>query len=419
MDVAVLAAITKGETVESTKRSLEELKSLAETLEIDGQEMIIQSRDTPSPSIYFGSGKVSEIKQIAETINASILIVDDTLSPAQIRNLEEKLELQIIDRSFLILQIFSMRAQTNEAILEVRLAQNQYMLPRLIGLGKSLSRQGGGSYNAKGPGETKLEMDRRKLLDDISRVKREIEKIRKSKQISRQQRRKNQIPVVVLVGYTNAGKSATFNSLVKKLENQNPTLTFEKNMLFATLDTKSKILKAQNRPPFILIDTVGFIHKLPHELVNSFESTLSDIKDADLILHVVDGLNASAEEMAITKNILKQLNSDDIERLIVVTKSDLLDKPVLLEEDFLPISNKTLDNIDLLVSNIYYQIYNDNVIKELLIPFEDGTVVNTLKQNNHVIFANYINEGVHIKTSLTPSEVQKYEKYIILYDKNQ
>ena len=413
MDIAILGTITKGESLEATRRSLEELKALALTLEIDGQEQIIQSRETPVPSTYFGSGKVEEIKLIAESINASILIVDDTLSPAQIRNLENILELQIIDRSFLILQIFSIRAKTNEAILEVRLAQNEYMLPRLVGLGKSLSRQGGGTYNAKGPGETKLELDRRKLLDDISRVKRELSKIRKAKSTSRKRRQKNEVPIVVLVGYTNAGKSATYNSLVTLLDNYNSKLTFEEDMLFATLDTKSKVLKAENRPPFILIDTVGFIHKLPHELVNSFESTLSDIKDADLIIHVVDGLNASPEEMKITKEILEKLEATEIERLIVVTKSDLIDGPVLLDEDFLPISNKTTDNIDLLVSNIYYNIYNDNVIRDLIIPFEDGHIVNYLKENNNVIFANYMDHGVHIKTSLTPREVKRYEKYII------
>lgn len=412
MDVAILGTITKGESLESTKRSLEELKALAYTLEINGQEFVIQSRDTPVPSTYFGSGKVEEIKLIKEAIGASILIVDDTLSPAQIRNLEKTLELQIIDRSFLILQIFSIRAKTNEAILEVQLAQNEYMLPRLVGLGKSLSRQGGGTYNAKGPGETKLEMDRRKLLGDISRVKRELTKIRKAKTISRKRRQKNEIPIVVLVGYTNAGKSATYNSLVSELDNYNPKLTFEEDMLFATLDTKSKVLKAQNRPPFILIDTVGFIHKLPHELINSFESTLSDIKDADLILHIVDGLNASPEEMKITKEILEKLEADEIERLIVVTKSDLMNKPILIAEDFLPISNKTKDNIDLLVTNIYYNLYNDNVIKELLVPFKDGHIVSILKENNHVIFANYLENGIHIKTSLTPREVQKYQKYI-------
>ncbi len=413
LDLAIVAAITKKESTESIERSLEELSALAATLGIKTAEQVIQTRETPSVGTYFGSGKVSEIKNIAQTTGADILIVDDTLSPAQIRNLEELLELQIMDRSFLILQIFSIRAQSNEAILEVRLAQNQYMLPRLIGLGKSLSRQGGGSYNAKGPGETKLEMDRRKLLDDIARVKRELAKIRKSKQTSRKLRKVNEIPVVVLIGYTNAGKSATYNSLVRYLENQNPNQTFEKDMLFATLDTKSKLLKAHNRPPFLLIDTVGFIQKLPHELINSFESTLSDIKDADLILHIVDGLNASAEEMKITKEILKKLNALDVERFIVVTKLDLNTSPVLLEEDYLLISNKTMENIDSLVSNIYYNIYNENMIKELLIPFSRGDIYHTLKENNHVIASDYVDDGIYIKTSLTPSEVQKYQKYFI------
>ena len=287
------------------------------------------------------------------------------------------------------------------------------MLPRLVGLGKSLSRQGGGSYNAKGPGETKLELDRRKLLDDIARVKLELKDIQKTKNISRKQRRRNEIPVVVLVGYTNAGKSATYNSLVSKLENKNEELTFEKDMLFATLDTKSKLLKAPNRPPFLLIDTVGFIHKLPPELVNSFESTLSDIKDADLILHVVDGLNASSEELAITKEILTKLDANEIERLLVVTKSDLLDKPLMLHDDFLLISNKTHDNIDLLVSNIYYHLYNYNVIKELLIPFDQGQIFNYLKNNNNVILTKFLDNGIYLKTSLTPSEVNRFKKYII------
>ena len=413
MDIAILGAITKGDSIESTARSLYELKALAETLTINGVASVIQNRDTPTSATYFGKGKVLEIKQLAETHNASILIVDDTLSPAQIRNLEQILELQIIDRSFLILQIFSLRAQTLEAILEVRLAQNQYMLPRLVGLGKSLSRQGGGSYNAKGPGETKLEMDRRKLLDDIARVKKELNQIRKSKETSRKQRRRNKIPLVVLVGYTNAGKSATYNSLVSILENKNPELTFEKDMLFATLDTKSKLLKAENRPPFLLIDTVGFIHKLPPELVNSFESTLSDIKDADLILHIVDGVNASDEELAITKQILDKLEASEIERMLVVTKSDLLTSPLMLQDDFLMISNKTHENIDLLISNIYYHIYNDNLIKELIVPFDQGQIYHYLKENNNIITSEFLEDGIYIKTSLTPSEVNRFKKYII------
>src|SRR5690606_9787712 len=207
-------------------------------------------------------------------------------------NLEKVLDTIIIDRSFLILQIFAERAKTKQAMLEVALAQKLYMLPRLVGMGNSLSRQGGGSFNAKGPGETKLELDRRRLQVEISNLRKEIEKIKQTRTTSRQKRLDNAIPIVALVGYTNAGKSSLMNYFADKW-GTDKTEVFEKNMLFATLDTKAKRIKKDNQPPFILIDTVGFISKLPPELVASFESTLADIQDADLILHIVDGLNPS------------------------------------------------------------------------------------------------------------------------------
>ncbi|NLB84686.1 MAG: GTPase HflX, partial [Acholeplasmataceae bacterium] len=266
MDKAIIAGLTLNQNQYELNQSLEELANLALTLQIEVVDRITQNRFKPTPNLYFGRGKIEEIKMSITHYEADILIVDDTLSPAQIRNLEASLEIQIIDRSFLILQIFSLRAQSKEAILEVKLAQNQYMLPRLVGLGKSLSRQGGGTYNAKGPGETKLEMDRRKLLDEISKINKELKIINKQRTQARIQRKKNEIPVVSLVGYTNAGKSAILNNLSLLLSNSNQ-LAFEENILFATLDTKSRLLQKENNPPFILIDTVGFISKLPPELI--------------------------------------------------------------------------------------------------------------------------------------------------------
>src|SRR5690554_3314173 len=319
LDRAILVALNYRSDVEFTKQSVDELEELAKAVDIKTIDKVIQSSDTIDPKYFIGSGKVLEIKQMIDILNIDMVIFNDTLSPAQIRNLEETLEVQIFDRSFLILQIFALRAQTRQAILEVSLAQKLYMLPRLVGMGKSLSRQGGGSFNAKGPGETKLETDRRRLNMEISRLRESLEDIKKERFVSRQRRIKNNIPVVALVGYTNSGKSSLMNYLATQF-GTNKTEVFEKDMLFATLDTKSKRIQKENQPPFILIDTVGFISKLPPELIKSFESTLADIATADLILHIVDGKNYSPLQVAFTKQVIHDLGLEETPRLMVVTK---------------------------------------------------------------------------------------------------
>ncbi len=412
MDKAIIAGLTLNQNQYELNQSLEELANLALTLQIEVVDRITQNRFKPTPNLYFGRGKIEEIKMSITHYEADILIVDDTLSPAQIRNLEASLEIQIIDRSFLILQIFSLRAQSKEAILEVKLAQNQYMLPRLVGLGKSLSRQGGGTYNAKGPGETKLEMDRRKLLDEISKINKELKTINKQRTQARIQRKKNEIPVVSLVGYTNAGKSAILNNLSLLLSNSNQ-LAFEENILFATLDTKSRLLQKENNPPFILIDTVGFISKLPPELINSFKSTLSDIQDSDLIIHVIDGLNPSEKQVQTTLNVLAELKIDEIERLTVVTKKDLIDKPFNLEFDYILISNKTRENIDNLIDNIYLNIYPNNEVKSFIIPFDEGQIFNYFKEKTNLIKSEYRENGIYVLASVSPTEYNKFKKYEI------
>ncbi len=412
MDKAIIAGLTLNQNQYELNQSLEELANLALTLQIEVVDRITQNRFKPTPNLYFGRGKIEEIKMSITHYEADILIVDDTLSPAQIRNLEASLEIQIIDRSFLILQIFSLRAQSKEAILEVKLAQNQYMLPRLVGLGKSLSRQGGGTYNAKGPGETKLEMDRRKLLDEISKINKELKIINKQRTQARIQRKKNEIPVVSLVGYTNAGKSAILNNLSLLLSNSNQ-LAFEENILFATLDTKSRLLQKENNPPFILIDTVGFISKLPPELINSFKSTLSDIQDSDLIIHVIDGLNPSEKQVQTTLNVLAELKIDEIERLTVVTKKDLIDKPFNLEFDYILISNKTRENIDNLIDNIYLNIYPNNEVKSFIIPFDEGQIFNYFKEKTNLIKSEYRENGIYVLASVSPTEYNKFKKYEI------
>jgi GTP-binding protein HflX len=412
MDQAILVGLSYLETTEETINSLNELEHLALALNIQTKDKVVQNAKAISPRFYIGSGKVLEIKKMIEVLDVDIIIFDDTLSPAQIKNLEKELDVQVIDRSFLILSIFAERAQSREAVLEVSLAQKMYLLPRLVGMGNSLSRQGGGSFNAKGPGETKLELDRRRLSHEITIIKAELEKIRAEKDISRKQRIKNQLPVVALVGYTNAGKSSLMNSLSSYL-NHDSEPVLEKDMLFATLDTKAKRLQKPNYPPFILIDTVGFVNKLPHELVRSFETTLSDVISADLLLHVVDGAYFNQLQIDTTKAVLKSLNADSIERLLVLTKKEIALTTPNIHEDFIFVSNRTKENIDALVDAIYGHLYKKNRIQVLLIPFDQGQVYNKLKENNTVLETKYENDGTLVKVILTPDQTILYQKYIV------
>ncbi len=412
MDQALLIGLSYKETTEETQDSLDELEQLALALQIKTKDKILQNAKTVSPKYYIGSGKVAEIKKIIEILAIDIVIFDDTLSPAQIKNLEKELDIQVIDRSFLILSIFAQRATTKEAVLEVSLAQKMYLLPRLVGMRSSLSRQGGGTYNAKGPGETKLELDRRRLLNDISLIKRELQKIQTEKQISRQKRIKNRIPVIALVGYTNAGKSSLMNSLSSVLGHKSDPV-LEKDMLFATLDTKTKRLQKGNYPPFILIDTVGFISKLPHELVRSFETTLSDLTTADLLIHVVDGAYFNPLQIDVTKSVLQSIKADHVERILVLTKKEIAFSIPLLSEDYLFVSNRTLENIDDLIDAIYAHINKDRKISLLKIPFDHGQIYSSIKENNTVLETRYEADGTYVKAILTPEQIIFYQEFII------
>ncbi|MFA5691996.1 MAG: GTPase HflX [Acholeplasmataceae bacterium] len=411
IDKAILIGINPSDNYIKYKESLEELENLALACQIITVDKIIQTVPKINPKYYMGSGKVLEVKKLADILDANIVIFDDPLSPSQLRNLEKDLDVQVYDRSFLILQIFSMRAQSKQSYLEVSLAQKLYMLPRLVGMRNSLSRQGGSSFNARGPGEMKLELDRRKLNREISQIKKELEIVKKERLTSLKRRTNNEIPIVALVGYTNAGKSSLMNSFIN-LYGVNKEMVVEKDLLFTTLDTKAKKIKKDDHAPFILIDTVGFIEKLPNELINAFESTLLDIINADLILHVVDGLNPSTTQINFTRDLLKRLKADHITRLLIITKKDLRTKNPEVLEDYLYISNKTKEGIKELYQAIDSNLYLDSKIYNLTLPFNKGNLFDYLKDNARIINTNYTEEGINLRVLLTPKQKSLIEKYI-------
>lgn len=411
-DRAILVGLELLNDPYKMSESLEELEGLASALDIVTVDKIIQRTEKVNPRSYVGKGKVLEIKKSIEVLDASMVIFDDPLSPAQIKNLEAELDVQVIDRSFLILSIFAIRATSRQSMLEVSLAQKQYMLPRLVGMGKSLSRQGGGTYNAKGPGETKLELDRRRLLNEIASIKAELTKISIEKDVARKRRLDNKIPIVALVGYTNVGKSSLMNSLSQKLNNETEKV-FEKNMLFATLDTKTKRMQKDNNPPFLLIDTVGFIKKLPHELVRSFESTLKDVIDADLLIIVADGAYYNDIQIDSTLNVLNRIGAGTIPKLYVLTKQEIALMNPIIKEDYIFVSNKTMENIDVLIDSIYGSLLQDSRIAYLKLPFDKSNIFSYLKDTTTILTTEYIDEGYILKVVLTKSDYEKYKKYVI------
>ncbi|HDR4285072.1 TPA: GTPase HflX [Bacillus anthracis] len=412
---AVLVGVNLGNEDDSAY-SMEELTNLAEACDVEVIGQVTQNLQRVNPSHYIGKGKIEEVAAYVNEVDANMVIFNDELSPSQIRNLEADLDCKVIDRTILILDIFAQRAKTKEAQLQVEVAHLQYMMPRLIGLRESLGRQSGGvGTKNKGVGEKKLELDRRKIEEQISVLNKDLEALVAQRQTQRKQRKKNEIPVVALVGYTNAGKSTTMNAMLEIYNGTEEKQVFEKDMLFATLETSVRNIDLPGNKSFLLTDTVGFVSKLPHHLVKAFRSTLEEVAEADLLIHVVDYANPNYEQLIdITNETLKKIGVENIPTIYAYNKSDMVDVEIpKVQEDRVYLSAKKHVGIEELVEMIRSHIYKEYTKCEMLIPYDQGQVVFYFNTHAHVLSTSYENEGTKLEVECKTSDYEKYKRFAI------
>ncbi|MBQ2936648.1 MAG: GTPase HflX [Lachnospiraceae bacterium] len=401
------------------ERSMEELISLAEACFMKPVAVVTQKMEFINKGLYIGTGKVQEVKELVKTMEAGLVIFDNSLTPSQLRNLQEELECPVMDRTNLILDIFESRAKTREAKLQVETARLQYLLPRLVGMHEALTRQGGtsGSMSSRGAGEKKLELDRRRIEHRLSELRRELEEVSEERMIQRKKRQNSRLPLVALVGYTNAGKSTIMNGLVQKYVGDDEKRVLEKDMLFATLDTTVRRINTGNNRDFLLSDTVGFIDKLPHSLVKAFRSTLEEVKNADLLLHVVDYSDEYyREQMQTTVETLRDLEAGNIPVITVYNKADKRDDGIeypKLVGDKIYLSAKENLSLNALTELILEKIYADYVTVTFLIPYEKGGLVSYFMENAQIISQEYKENGTKLTVKCYPADREKYSSYII------
>lgn len=397
--------------------SMTELAELAQANHMEVVQRVDQVIDRPNPATYFGKGKVAEIAELAAANDVATIITNDELSPSQLRNLEDETGKRILDRTALILEIFATRAQTKEAKLQVQIAELQYRLPRLqTSASQRLDQQtgGGSGFTNRGAGETKLEMDRRTIQHQITHLRHELAAIDKSEETKRKQRAKSNIPTAALVGYTNAGKSTIMNGLVRRYGTVEDKTVFEKDMLFATLDTSVRRLTLPGKKDFLLSDTVGFVSKLPTNLVESFKSTLAEAANAGLLIQVIDYSDPNYEEMMqTTKETLKQIGIDNIPMVNVFNKADKteIEFPVLEGDDQVVISAKQEESLDLLVDIIRKHLFKDYVEAKLLLPFSAGQQVSYLNEHTNILDTEYRNDGTLLTVEMSPQDAQRFAQY--------
>jgi GTP-binding protein HflX len=435
-EVAVLVAIQVGESNDAFEASLEELAQLVKTAGASVSERIVQQRKAPDPARYVGKGKLEEIKQLCAAVSANFVVVNDELSPAQKRNIENELDMKVLDRTQVILDIFAQRAHTREGRLQVELAQLLYVLPRLTGKGIELSRLGGG-IGTRGPGETKLEVDRRRIRDRISALKQDIQDVRRTRGVQRKARKQASTPIIALCGYTNAGKSTLFNALtaieaygidnwvelsdenmIRVLKEEKGANVLVEDRLFATLDTTVRQITTASSSHVFITDTVGFIQKLPHHLVAAFKATLEEVSQADLILHVVDISYPLWEDQVRTVlGVLEELGVDQAAILTVYNKSDKLsdDELVLVPsaKDSVVVSALTGSGILDLYSMIDEWIRQAWEVREFLIPYTEGDVLAVLRQDGRVISERHEAEGTRLLMEVDRRIAGRFHEYSI------
>lgn len=382
----LVACILPNQKEEKVESSLKELSLLTDTAQAEAILTISQKRERPDSSYYIGKGKVEEIKVLTEELEANVIIFNDELTPSQLRNLENVLPVKVIDRTQLILDIFALRARSREGQLQVELAQYKYLLPRIIGRGKSMSRLGGG-IGTRGPGETKLEVERRHIRRRINEIEQALEKIKAHRDRYRARRRKNNVFQVALIGYTNAGKSTLLNHLTD-------ANTYVENQLFATLDPTTKQLKLSSGSQILISDTVGFIQDLPTTLVAAFRSTLEEVKEADLILHVIDSQDEEYQvHIQVVETLIKQLEAAHIPIVKVFNKRDLPPSSgLIVSQDDVYVSAWKDSDLAEIKERIETEIKKNLLYYELLVPAEDSKFLSTCREQGLIKKMTYIEE---------------------------
>ena len=409
---AILVAVcTDGEpNSEEFVHALEEMQDLIEACDMEVVRWVTQVYQTPHPATYVGEGKLEEIKEYAALYGAQMVVTLDNLSPSQLKNIGDIVDVPVMDRTSLILEIFSKRAKTREARLQVELANLKYSLPRLVGMRKNLGRQAGasGTLSNKGAGEKQIDLDRRRIERRITQLERELKEIEYNRETQRKSRERGNLPKVALVGYTNAGKSTVMNRIMEMSGQDEEKKVFEKDMLFATLDTTVRRVSTKDKRDFLLSDTVGFISDLPHDLIRAFHSTLEEVCFADLLLIVIDISDSHfKDQLAVTENTLKELSADMVPRLYVYNKVDKLEadpengvvtfKPGTVSGDRLYISAANGGGLDVLIESIKRNVYSSNELLKLLVPYSQGSVAGKIRANAVVLKEEYREDGIYFE----------------------
>ncbi len=388
--------------------SMEELDNLAKTCELDVAGKMRQKIKKINSATYFGTGKIQEIKEFVEANDIEMVVLNDELTPSQTRNIQETVGCRVIDRTLLILDIFARRAKTKEAMLQVEIAQLKYILPRINIMSGNFNERLG----MRGPGETKYELDRRRIEKRISLLENELKTMVLNRKTQRKRRMKNEVPIVSLVGYTNSGKSTLMNTLLDySIKKDTNKAVFTKDLLFATLETTTRQIVLENKRKFLLTDTVGFISRLPHHLIKAFRSTLEEITEADLILHVVDISNPHYDrQMKVTKKVLKEIGVQQIPILDVYNKIDLFDSLNIGDGVF--ISAKEKNNIDDLINEVSKKLFKHYKTVKMTIPYASGHIYNYLKEYAYVTKEQYLDEGIEVTVELSDYLYTKYKHLI-------